>query len=177
MKIIAISGKAQHGKDTTAEILKRILENDGHRVLVTHYADLLKYICQNFFGWDGNKDASGRDLLQKVGTDNIRNKDNDFWVNFIVAILKFFPDSWEYVLIPDCRFPNEIESLRSAGFDVIHLRVVRPHFNNSLTPEQRSHPSETALDDTDPNYTIINGWTKTDLEESARKFVYHILRL
>ena len=45
MKIIAISGKAQHGKDTTAGFLKSTLEADGYKVQVAHYADLLKYIC------------------------------------------------------------------------------------------------------------------------------------
>ena len=42
MKIIAISGKAQHGKDTTAEFLKSELETHGYKVQIAHYADLLK---------------------------------------------------------------------------------------------------------------------------------------
>lgn len=56
MKVITISGKAQNGKDTTAGLLKAALEADGYKVLITHYADLLKYICKQFFGWDGQKD-------------------------------------------------------------------------------------------------------------------------
>ena len=60
MKIIAISGKAQHGKDTTAGFLKSTLEADGYKVQVAHYADLLKYICKQFFGWNGQKDDAGR---------------------------------------------------------------------------------------------------------------------
>lgn len=51
MKVITISGKAQNGKDTTAGLLKAALEADGYKVLITHYADLLKYICKQFFGW------------------------------------------------------------------------------------------------------------------------------
>ena len=49
MKVIAISGKAQNGKDTTAGLLKSALEADGYKVLITHYADLLKYICKQFW--------------------------------------------------------------------------------------------------------------------------------
>lgn len=49
MKIIAISGKAQHGKDTTAEFLKSELETHGYKVQIAHYADLLKYICNFIF--------------------------------------------------------------------------------------------------------------------------------
>ena len=55
MKIVCISGKAQHGKDTTAKLLEEILEAQGNRVLIAHYGDLVKYVCKTFFGWDGMK--------------------------------------------------------------------------------------------------------------------------
>lgn len=55
MKVITISGKAQNGKDTTAGLLKAALEADGYKVLITHYADLLKYICKQFFGGTDRK--------------------------------------------------------------------------------------------------------------------------
>lgn len=78
-RIIAISGKAQHGKDTTAAILKELLEADGYRVLTVHYADLLKHICRSFFGWDGQKNAeqqahpSETALDQTIPDHTIRN--------------------------------------------------------------------------------------------------------
>lgn len=156
MKVICISGKAQHGKDTTAGMMKETLESDGYRVLITHYADLLKYICRTFFGWDGVKDDNGRHILQYVGTDIIREKKPDQWVEFVANILTLFPDEWDYVLIPDCRFPNEIEFLKSHGFDVTHLRIVRPNFKSPLTKEQQNHPSETSLDGVTPDCSIIN---------------------
>jgi len=87
LRVIAISGKAQNGKDTTAGFLKCALESDGYRVLVTHYADLLKYMCKQYFGWDGQKDDAGRQILQYVGTDVIRSKRPDFWVDFIIDVL------------------------------------------------------------------------------------------
>lgn len=163
MKIIAISGKAQHGKDTTAGILKRQLEADGYMVLIVHYADLLKHICRSFFGWDGQKDDAGRHILQYVGTDIIRAKRPNFWVDFVIDVLGLFPDEWDYVLIPDCRFPNEIACLKKAGLDSIHIRVVRQNFTSPLTPEQQVHPSETALDNSKPDYYIYNNGTLEDL--------------
>lgn len=163
MKVITISGKAQNGKDTTAVFLKEALEADGYSVLVTHYGDLLKYICQKFFNWNGEKDEKGRTLLQYVGTDVIRAEQPDFWVGFISNILALFPDTWDFVLIPDCRFPNEVNTLKKCGFDVTHLRVVRDSFKSPLTPEQQKHPSETALDDTEPDYTVHNSGTLDDL--------------
>lgn len=174
MKIITISGKAQNGKDTTASILKETLEADGYSVLVTHYGDLLKYICQKFFGWNGEKDERGRTFLQYVGTDIIRAKNPDFWVGFIGDILSMFKDTWDYVLIPDCRFPNEISVLRDRGLDVIHLRVVRDGFKSPLTQEQQKHPSETALDDTAPDYTVHNGGNLRDLRALISDLVTEI---
>ena len=94
MKVICISGKAQNGKDTTAKILEEKLISDGNKVLIAHFGDLVKYVCKTFFGWDGKKDENGRTLLQYVGTDKIRAKSPDYWVNFIVSILDIFCDEW-----------------------------------------------------------------------------------
>ena len=162
MKVVTISGKAQHGKDSAASILKGIAKDNGERVLVTHYADLLKYVCRTFFDFNGEKDEKGRTLLQYVGTDVVRTQNPNFWVGFITQILKMFGDNWDLVIIPDTRFPNEITALRDAGFDVAYVRVERPNFDSPLTAEQRKHPSETALDDTKPDYRVINdgGWDK-----------------
>ena len=91
MKILAISGHAQNGKDTVAGLLRDALKDDGNRVLVAHYADLLKYMCRTFFDWDGNKDEKGRYILQYVGTDIIRKQAPDFWVDFVSSVLCFAP--------------------------------------------------------------------------------------
>ena len=153
MKVVAISGKARHGKDTISIFMKDYLESKGKKVLIAHYGDLVKYVCKTFFDWDGQKDEKGRTLLQQVGTERVRNQPGgeNYWVSFIADILHFFPDEWEYVLIPDTRFPNEIEYLETCGFDVTHVRVIRetPGWVSPLTEEQQNHPSETALD----NYT------------------------
>lgn len=174
MKVILISGKAQHGKDTAARFLKSALEADGNAVLVAHYGDLVKYVCKTFFGWDGEKDLAGRTLLQIIGTDTIRAKRPDYWVSFISDILMFFPDEWDYVLIPDCRFPNEVDHIKNAGFDTVHLRVVRDGFVSPLTPEQQAHPSETALDDVRADYYITNNGSLKDLQNAVVDWVVEL---
>ena len=108
MKVILISGKAQHGKDTSAIFMKEALELEGRRVLIAHYGDLVKFICEKYFGWDGKKDEKGRSLLQYVGTDVVRKQKPDFWVNFVCEVLEMFSDQWDRVIIPDCRFPNTV---------------------------------------------------------------------
>lgn len=165
MKVIPISGKAGHGKDTLAGYMKAALESQGKQVLITHYGDLLKYICKQFFDWNGEKDEKGRTLLQHVGTEVVRAKRPDYWVDFVREFLLLFQDEWDYVLIPDTRFPNEIVKL--APLKVIDIRINRPGFN-MLTKEQQKHISETALDDWDLFYfTVENDGTLQDLAGKA----------
>ena len=170
-KIIAISGHAGHGKDTAAGFISAALEKRGYRVLITHYADLLKYICRQYFGWDGQKDEKGRALLQHVGTDIVRKQLPNFWVGFMGLFLWLFRDQWDYVIIPDARFPNEISFLEGADFDVIHMRIVRPGYEGALTEDQKSHASETALDDVEPDIIVFNDGSLEDLETNMNDFV------
>jgi hypothetical protein len=145
MKICCISAKAQHGKDTAAELIKEYLESRGQKVLITHFADLLKFICKKFFNWDGQKDEKGRTLLQYIGTDVVGAKNPAYWAEFIVSILKMFENEWDYVLIPDCRYPVEVATVERS-FDTVVLRVERPGFDNGLTEAQKNHPSEVDMD-------------------------------
>ena len=170
MKVILISGKAQNGKDTVADILQSSLANDSKRVLITHYADLLKFICKNYLGWDGKKDEKGRQMLQYVGTDVIRAEDPTFWVDFVAKILQYFHTNWDYVIIPDCRFPNEV-TVMSEVFETIHLRVTRNSYKSPLTEEQLSHMSETSLDNVEPDYHIPNDGTIEDLKNIIIKWI------
>lgn len=142
-KVILVSGKAGSGKDTFAKELKLQLEENGKSVLITHYADLVKYVAREFFGWNGEKDLVGRSILQEVGTDIFRNYDLDYWVKFIIGIIDVLGHKWDYVIIPDCRFPNEIELWMD--YPNLSVRVERD-FKSSLDEEQKAHLSETALD-------------------------------
>lgn len=144
--IVCISGSAGHGKDTFARMVKTLAERDKLKVLVTHYADLLKYMAEKFFDWDGKKDERGRSLLQHIGTELVRDKYPDFWTDFLVfGVDNFFGDRYDLILIPDCRFPNEIECWDDAGYETLWCDVTRPGYDNGLTEEQKRHPSETAL--------------------------------
>lgn len=144
---------------------------DNYKVLITYYAGLLKYICSSYFGWDGVKDDKGRKILQYVGTDVIRKQNPNLWVDFVVQMLKYFHENWDYVIIPDCRFPNEISSIAENGFDTVHLRVERGNFISPLTKEQQKHLSETALDNFEPDFYINNDGTLDDLEAILTKLI------
>lgn len=160
--MILFSGQAGAGKDTTASAMKEVLEERGQKVLITHYADLLKYICRAFLGWDGQKDEAGRAMLQYVGTEVFRERDPDIWVRFIADVVEAFPGTWDFVLIPDCRFPNEFTFMEERGFNPILVEIRRPFLKSSLTDGQKKHASETAMKGVIPHYTIINYESEED---------------
>ena len=170
MKVICISAKARHGKDTAAEIMKEYLEMQGKKVLITHFADLLKYLCKALFNWDGNKDEKGRTLLQYIGTDVVGKKNPAYWAQFVAGVLSMFENEWDYVLIPDCRYPVEIETMRQI-FDTTIVRVERPNFDNGLTEAQKNHPSEVDMDSYPFDYKILNNGTLEELRQEIYNFM------
>lgn len=144
-KIYLIGGKAQNGKDTLAGFMKHEFERAGKKVLILHFADYLKYICKNYFGWDGTKSDEGRYILQHVGTDLIRAKKPDFWITAVRELIEVLGEEYDYYLIPDTRFKNEL-SLNVSGMETKTIRVKRLDFISPLTLEQQNHQSEIDLD-------------------------------
>ena len=174
MKVCCISAKARHGKDTAAAMIAEYLESKGQRVLITHFADLLKFICIKFFGWNGDKDAKGRTLLQRIGNEVIGAKKPEYWAAFIVDILKFFEDEWDYVLIPDCRYPIEMTTMED-NFDTVLLRVERPGYDNGLTAAQKRHPSEIAMDGYYYDALLYNDGSLEDFADKVEWFADNFL--
>lgn len=167
MKVICVSGKAQHGKDSFASLLAAsLVDYCGKTVRIFHYADLLKHICRTYFDWNGEKDEVGRTLLQRVGTDVIRSQEPDYWVDEVIHLLRLFPNEWDYVIIPDCRFPNEVDKVKEY-FESVHIRVIRPGYKSQLTVEQQNHISETALDNSSPDIIVYNDGAFFELVKKA----------
>ena len=169
--VILLSAKSGHGKDFIANIMKEKLEQKGNKVLVTHYADLLKYILKTFFDWDGQKDEHGRHLLQYVGTDVIRRQNPNYWVDFVKDIIIMFSNNWDYILIPDARFPNEITRMFCSNFRTISIRIRRINYSSKLTEEQQQHESETALDNYPFDYYMTNDGTLDGVTKEVDNFI------
>lgn len=154
MKMILISGKAEAGKTTTANIIISELEKLGLKAVKLAYGDEVKETAKKVWGWNGKKDEAGRHLLQWWGTDVVRAKRPNYWVESVVRLVDVLDGVVDYVLIDDCRFPNEIRvwqdsdlaSKFSSGLRTVTVRVDRPGHVSALTQEQLMHPSETALD-------------------------------
>lgn len=173
MEIMIISGKSGSGKDTFAEMMRRKLEAAGCKCLTLHFADLVKHYADIYYGWNGEKDTYGRQLLQELGTDKVRAKFPDYWAETIAKFLAAVPDDFDCAFIPDARFDNEIEVVKKYNPQATVIKIERYnedgslYFNPALTLEQLAHPSETSLDDyADWDY-IVENHSLDELKESA----------
>lgn len=159
MKCITISGPAGHGKDTLAHKLKLKLKAKEQKVFIIHYADYLKMVATQVYNWNGIKDEIGRDILQKLG-DKMRAQDEMYLINELIKIINLVKNDFDIVLIPDARFPKEIESLKSIG-RTVSIHITRVDYESILTTEQNNHNTERSLDNYSYDYSVL---TYTDKE-------------
>lgn len=181
MKIIMISGKAGSGKDTIANFFKDELIASNKRVLVMHFADLVKYYATQYFNWDGEKNEAGRSLLQEIGTTVMRGRYPEYWAEIIGKFIDAYtiPEHsfFDYILIPDWRFINEYEVVYDYAAiqnnETITIRIERyddaglKWKNPNMTSDQLNHISECELDNFAFNWIIENRGTLEDLRNSV----------
>lgn len=169
MKTILISGKAGHGKDTVAQIMKEELERQGEKVLIIKFGDPVKWFAREYYNWNGEKDEKGRSLLQYIGTEMMRTYNKYYW-GVIVSEFVAANEDFTVALIPDWRFISEEYCIHDDVENYYTLRVERPGFiHPSMTNEQLNHVSETELDNYSFDYTIWNDGTIDDLREKVKK--------
>lgn len=140
--IVGISGLIGSGKNTVAEYLVA-----QHNFQQLSWAVSLKDAVSSIFGWDRNMlegiteesrlwreqvdtwwserlnipDLTPRFILQHLGTDLMRDKfHDDIWVASLENKLR---KSTNNIVISDCRFDNEIKTIKKLGG--ITIRVIR----------------------------------------------------
>lgn len=200
--IIGICGFIGSGKDTAADYLVNL-----HGFRRESFANSLKDAVAQVFGWDRTMlegrtkqarewreqvdpwwaqrlnmpDLTPRWILQQWGTDVLRKGfHDDIWIASLENKLR---NSQDNIVISDCRFPNEIRSIKAAGGIVV--RIVRgpepdwyeaalsanrgPDGNAtwSLSRQQleklKIHPSETAWVGTKFDAVLDNNYSFDDL--------------
>ena len=139
--IIGICGFIAAGKDTVADYLVNY-----HQFRRESFANSLKDAVANVFGWDRTmlegRTAQAREwreqvdpwwaerlnmphltprwVLQYWGTEVCRSGfHDDMWIASLENKLR---NSTDDIVISDCRFPNEIKSIKSAGGIVVRVR-------------------------------------------------------
>ena len=180
-KIILISGKSGSGKDTFAKFLKDELESRNERVLVIHFADMVKEYAKLYYKWNGEKDISGRQLLQQMGTNEVRSVFKNYWADLVAQFIKATEDDWDYALIPDLRFLNELKRVKKFNKGKCVSVGIRRYTDDGeiwenplLTEEQRNHPSEVDLDDYCLDWYVDNVGAFEGMKVSAIEFLEKI---
>ena len=163
--IIGLSGKKRSGKNTAYFMLKLLLDEDETgKIAKVSMADSLKRIAREL-GWNGVKDEKGRKVLQYLGTEVGRNIDPEYWTKRAAdAIKTAFDKGAQIVIIPDVRFPNEVDMVKALGGKLWRIR--RPVVEGMQSKDQ--HPSETALDDFMGWDAILIGNDMTELFEAVK---------
>lgn len=184
--IIGINGYAGVGKDTVGKIIKELQPSKNWEIKkfagkLKEVASILTGIPEKMFEDQKFKKTnlgkewsyhglplSVRNFLQRLGTDALREGLHpNTWVNALMTQYK----QTEYIgsnsegadiygypewIITDTRFPNEAKAIKNAGGIVI--RIDRPGISAVNT-----HLSETALDNWNFDYKIMNGSDLTSL--------------
>ncbi|MET9480950.1 hypothetical protein [Streptomyces sp. NPDC006638] len=164
---IGIIGRARVGKDTAG---KWLVDSRGYRrvgfadalkdmalrinpivgtdtdVLVTE-GDRLSDVV-SFWGWEKAKEIPEvRRFLQELGAA-VRAEDPEFWLRIALKLATAANKAGVPMVITDVRYPNEADSLRRAGFHLVHIS--RPDV------PQLDHESEGALTEDDADFVIVN---------------------
>ena len=195
--IIGICGFIGSGKDTVADYLVNF-----HEFRRESFASTLKDAVSAVFGWDRTllegrtKEArewreqvdpwwaerldmptlTPRWVLQYWGTEVCRKGfHDDIWIASLENKLR---NSKDHVVISDCRFPNEIQSIRNSGGIIIWVKrgELPEWYNHALAANElgsnlalnelkmrKIHASETAWVGTKFDYTIENNGSIDDL--------------
>lgn len=152
--IVGLSGKKQSGKSTIAN--KLALYDNCVRVA---FADALKEMCTNILGVPKslvygsedqknesthivglppgprqytNRNLTGRELLQVLGTDVMREFYPGVWIDALFRRLARFKETYTLgtyshtVVVDDVRFINEVEAIQNNGGIVIRLTRESP---------------------------------------------------
>jgi len=167
-RVIQISGKKRHGKDTVAAILKDKLS--GAQVL--SFAEPMKQIMATTLGISveeldqrKNSDNEYRVMLQRLGSDAIKPLFGEsVWADLMKAKLSNMPDE-QLVIISDWRFNCEVLD------DSFKLRIHRP----SVPVDWDNHASEVELDTYEGfTYTLENPEGAGELLKEVDKLVVEI---
>jgi len=167
--IIGLSGYAQSGKDSTAELLclnydyRRIAFADPMREALFRLnpkLDSITHLAHRVedYGWDvAKREPEVRRLLQVLGTEVGRKMfGQDFWVNIALSGL----NAEDRVVVSDVRFPNEADAIKKLGGTVWRIN----RHNHSAV---NGHASEHAMDNYMFSHVIYNDGTLDDLSDEV----------
>ncbi len=175
MKIILIGGKANSGKDSTAEYIDEYYRSRGLDVVNIQIAYYIKMYAKQIAKWDGDNETKPRQLLQDLGTELIRKQiDEYFFIKRIIQDIDIYSRYFDVITISDGRLPEEFASIKLAYPETVTVHVTRPGFTSRLTKDQKAHVTEALVDEIEYDYEVVNDGTLEDLQKKAIELVQTI---
>lgn len=163
--IIGLSGYAQSGKDTVANILvdqygfTRVAFADKIReFLYESGPDYLKCLVDEV-GWENAKQHKKvREMLQNTGVGARKVFGDDFWVYQAMGSIA---SAHSNIVVTDVRFLNEANIIKENGGQIWRIKRFGVDAVNA-------HISETEMDDYKVNQIFVNNGTLDDLSALVR---------
>ena len=175
MKIILIGGKANSGKDSTAEYIDEYYRSRGLDVVNIQIAFYIKMYAKEIAKWDGDNETKPRQLLQDLGTELIRKQiDEYFFIKRIIQDIDIYSRYFDVITISDGRLPEEFASIKLAYPETVTVHITRPGYVSHLTKGQKAHVTEALVDEIDYDYEVVNDGTLDDLQKKAIELVQTI---
>ena len=144
-KIFILSGTARSGKNEAARLIE--LYYKDKKSITISFGYYIKDYAKRISNWDGNEETKPRELLQQLGIELIKNKiDNKLFINRVLQDIEVFSYFYDIIIISDARLVDEIETLKYKYNNSISIRINRDNFDNGLTLQEKSHITETNLD-------------------------------
>ena len=169
--IILIAGKSGSGKTTIANYLKKLFEEEGKKVILSPYTKYLKKYIEEITGEAISEENKPRELLQKISSDLIKEKlgKNNFFIDRQIEDIEIYSYFSDIIIIPDVRFPNEIEVIQEKFNNVFSIGIIRENYQTNLTKEQQKDITETSLDNYQKYDYLIENNNNTNLLKEAEK--------
>ncbi len=175
MKIILIGGKANTGKDSTAEYIDEYYRSRGLDVVNIQIAYYIKMYAKEIAKWDGDNETKPRQLLQDLGTELIRKQiDEYFFIKRIIQDIDIYSRYFDIITISDGRLPEEFASIKLAYPETVTVHITRPGYTSRLTKDQKAHVTEALVDEIEYDYEVVNDGTLDDLQKKAIELVQTI---
>lgn len=189
MIVVAIGHRKSTGKDTFAKFLSSHLKMNtrGKIIKVVGFADKLKDVCHQLFGWAGLKPGlyyeqentyHERNLPLPVAIDGVFKTPRDIWIEFGQHCRKYYGKIWldgvlknttcDVLIIKDLRFPTEVE-----GVQEVHGQLVK--VENPNIPDTDDEADCALVNFDGWHYIFNNLGSKEDLAKKAQLFGDYLL--
>lgn len=149
IKIIGLSGKAGTGKDYISQTVLRPM---GYLQFSLAWHFKISVVGKSLATHEEvfvTKPPHVRRELQLEGTERGRYVyGEDIWCKTAAEWISILHETWgiHKFVIPDVRFPNEVNFIKNAGGKVLRIVAPEREAKNGLSAEDREHISEIALD-------------------------------